>query len=148
MAEYDPFQMLRRRQALKVERVHRLSAAAQQWEGTVRSELRRLAQALWPDGWLIGLIPIYHYRLRHEITPEAHVWWIEHDIPPYDKYQCVAYRVRLSMGESNQPTLSVQSGKTAYAVSPMTKQALDAALSRAGQDPPLVIPRQMGEVTD
>ncbi len=36
----------------------------------------------------------------------------------------------------------------AYQVAPLTVAALEAALAQAGEKPPLVIPRAMGEVVD
>jgi hypothetical protein len=73
---------------------------------------------------------------------------VEHDIPPYDRYRCAAYRVELSLTDDDRPALSVESGAGMYPVTPLSREALEAALARAGQDPPLVVPREMGEALD
>jgi hypothetical protein len=76
------------------------------------------------------------------------VWWVEHDIPPYDKYLCVAYRVQLTPDDRCEPVLTVQSRDVVYPVDPLTKANLDMALAQAGADSPLVISRKMGEASD
>jgi hypothetical protein len=96
----------------------------------------------------LGVIPVRQHRVRHKTGPDSYVWWVEHDIPPYDRYRCAAYRVELSLTDQNQPALRVESGAGVYPVTPLSREALEAALARAGQDPPLVILREMGEALD
>jgi hypothetical protein len=142
------FEDLRRRQEAAEERHRRLIALGRQWDHTVRSELRQLAHALWANGHAPGLVLVGRYRLRHQLEAEPWVWWIERDVPPYDRYRCEAYRVTLVLDGRNEPVLEVQSGAGVYQVAPLTVAALDTSLAEAGQDPPLLIPRAMGEVKD
>jgi hypothetical protein len=121
---------------------------ARQWDGVIRDGLRHLAQALWPDGHVLKLVPVHDYRLRRHVTLEIYTWWVEHDIPPYDQHWCAAYEVQLTLDGQDGPTLTVHSKTTAYTVTLPTVEALDAALARAGEDPPLIIQRNMGEATD
>jgi hypothetical protein len=144
----EPFEELRLRQEAAEERHRCLTELGHQWDHTVRSELQRLAHALWPNGHALGLLPVHRVRLRHHVEGEAWAWWIERDIPPYDLYHCEAYRVTLALDAGNEPVLTVESGAGAYQVAPLTAAALEAALAQAGEDPPLVIPRAMGEVVD
>lgn len=142
------FDGLRRKQQAAAERQHALVTLGRQWDHTVRAELRDLADALWPNGHVLGAVPVHAYRLRHHFAAQEWVWWIEHDIPPYDRYHCAAYRVTLSLGEANEPVLSVEGGDGAERVAPLTRDALEAALERAGQGAPLVIPRAFGEAIE
>jgi hypothetical protein len=115
------------------------------WGWAARQALDNLAQILWPPDYVLGVIPRPAYRLRYQqINASAHLWWIERDIPPYDQYQCAAYRVCLTFEAQGEPCLTVQSGTTFYPVTPLTEEALEAAVAQAGQDPPLIIPRMMG----
>ena len=70
------------------------------------------------------------------------MWWIEHDIPPHDRYHCEAYRVTLTLDAGNEPVLTVETGISAYPVAPLTTKALEAALARAGESPPLVMAKR------
>lgn len=148
MTESDPFETLQQEQEQAAEQVQYLAEVAQQWDSAIREGLQHLAQTLWPDEHLLELIPIHRYRLRHQITSTGYLWWVEHDIPPQDRYSCVAYRVQLALNGEGQPTLTVQSEAAAYDVAPLTVETLGAALARAGEDPPLVVPREMGQATD
>jgi hypothetical protein len=76
------------------------------------------------------------------------VWWVERDIPPYDKYQCATYRVYMVLEDENQPFLAVQSGVGIYPVVPLTGENLNRNVAKAGQDPPVIISRTMGEIHD
>lgn len=117
------------------------------WDGPVRQMLNRLGQTLWPTEYMLKLFPISHYRLRDKhISNRVHTWWVEHDIPPFDRYQCAAYQVYLALNKYNAPALSVQSGVKIYCVTPLTLKALETAITKAGQDPPLIIPRKRGRV--
>lgn len=119
---------------------HRLAELAQQWDGQVRRELSGLAELLWSDEYLLGVIPIHHYRVRYQAGPRVHVWWVEHDLPPGEHQRCAAYRVLLSLDADGNPTLTVQSGAAMYAVSPLTLTALTEAVANAGGDDPLIVP--------
>jgi hypothetical protein len=148
MTEIDPFEPLRRQQAIKEELTHRSEAFLQRWDSLIRAELLRLAEILWPDGHLLGVIPVRQHRVRHKAGGGSYLWWVEHDIPPYDRYRCAAYRVELSLIDQDRPALSVESGAGVYQVTSLSREAFEAALARAGQDPPLVILREMGEALD
>jgi hypothetical protein len=148
MTEIDPYQPLRQQQANKDEHMRRTSDLVHNWGILIQTELHRLAEIRWPDSHLLGVIPVRRHRVRHKTGAGSYVWWVEHDIPPYDKYQCAAYRVELSLANHDRPALSVESGTGMYPVSPLSREALEAALARAGQDAPLVIPREMGEALD
>lgn len=82
MTESNPFEPLHQPRGGETERGRRLVELAYQWDATIRQALRALAQTLWPDGHLLRLIPVHHYRLRYRADPDVHVWWVEHDIPP------------------------------------------------------------------
>jgi hypothetical protein len=126
----------------KLTRTHCLEKIARRWDGGIRRELRRMAQFLWPDARLLGLVPIHSYRLRKQLELEMIVWWVERDIPPFDRYRCEAYRVELSLADPEQPTLVVRSGISAYPVIPMSVEGLKTTLVRASADTPLVIRRE------
>jgi len=127
---------------------HHLAEIAHRWDGGIRRELRRFAQHLWPDTHLLGLVPLHSFRLRKQLESETMVWWVERDIPPFDRYRCEAYRVELSLARLDQPRLAVRSGISAYPVDPMSEEGLKTALVRAGADIPLVIRRQFGPAQD
>jgi hypothetical protein len=125
-----------------------LSKIVFRWDGVIRRKLRRLAQYLWPDARLLGLIPMHNFRLRKRLESGMIVWWVEHDIPPSDHYRCEAYRVELSLAGPDQPQLVVRSGISAYPVIPMSMENLKMALIRAGADKPSIIRRQFGLALD
>ena len=148
MIGIDPFEPLRRQQANKEEQMHRSEAFLHDWDSLIQAELHHLAEILWPDGHLWGIIPVRQHRVRHKAGGGSYLWWVEHDIPPYDRYRCAAYRVELSLTDQDRPALNVESGAGVYPVTPPSREALEAALARAGQDAPLVILREMGEALD
>ena len=127
---------------------HCLAETASRWDRTINRELRHFAQYLWPNARLLGVIPIHSYRLRKQSEREQIVWWVERDIPPFDRYHCEAYRVELSLAGTHQPQLLVRSGISAYPIVPISIEALKAALVQAGGDTPLVIRRQFGAALD
>lgn len=129
-------------------RTHYLAKLASRWDSAITRELRRFAQYLWPGARLLGLVPIHSYRLRKQHELETIVWWVERDIPPYDRYRCEAYRVELSLERPGQPRLVVRSGFSAYPVVPISMEGIKSALVRAGLDSPLVIRRQFGSALD
>lgn len=145
IAGVHPFEALSRDHETEADQEHRLAELAHQWDQVVRHELSGLAELLWSDEYLLGLIPIHHYRIHHEASPQVHVWWVEHDIPPADQHRCAAYRVLLSLDAENNPRLTVQSGEDVYSVTPLTLTALTEILADAGGDDPLIIPRATDE---
>jgi hypothetical protein len=96
----------------------------------------------------LGVIPVRQHRVRHKAVGGGYLWWVEHDMPPYDRYRCAAYQVELRLTDHKRPALDVVSGAGVYPVTPLSPEALEAALARAGQDPPLVILREMGEALE
>jgi hypothetical protein len=146
--ELDVFKILHWRQRVDEEQTRCLAELNREWDRPIRDGLRHLAQALWPDGHLLGLIPAPRYRLRHQVEPGIGVWWIEHDIPPDDEHRCAAYRVLLTLDTQEDPVLTVQSGASRYPVDPLTEIALEETLAQAGQDPALVIIRQLEEAKE
>ncbi len=129
-------------------RTHLLAKLVSRWGSVINRELSVFAQHLWPDTRLLELIPIHNFRLRKRLESDAIVWWVERDIPPFDRYLCEAYRVELSLAGTHQPQLIVRSGISAYPIVPISIEALKAALVQAGGDTPLVIRRQFGAALD
>ena len=127
------------------ERTRLLHNLRQQWDHTVRHWLQHPGEVLWPQGKGIGAGLVHPYRLRRQTVPDTCLWWVEHDIPPYDEYKCATYWVLLTLNGQNELALSVHSGTAMYPVTPLTEEALETALAQAGQDPPLVALREMGQ---
>ena len=148
MAVTDSIESWPQQQKLQKQQAHRLERVAHQWNHDIQNGLKRLAQSLWPNGRVLGVIPAPRYRLRRRVTPGAYAWWIEHDIPPYDRYRCAAYRVLLSLNNAGKPSLIVESGAATHPVKPLTPDRLKAVLAQAGDDLPLLIPREMGRADD
>ena len=147
MLKANTFEPLGKRQELQRKRLHHLSKLVKTWEGSIRQALNHLAQVLWPSKYILGFIPVRTYRLRYQqLSPEVHIWWVERDIPPYDRYNCAAYRVYLILNPQGPPGLMVQSGNTVYPVNRPDLEVLETTVAQAGYDPPLVIPRHMGKV--
>ena len=115
---------------------------------TIRRELHRFADAHWTQNGLVNGIGLSTYRLRQQIQDEQVIWWVERDIPPRDRFRCVAYLVQMRLDASEHPVISVQSGQREIPVVPMNSANLSAALVQAGRDLPLIIPRQMGDALD
>jgi hypothetical protein len=149
MVEIDAFKLLEQQKFAGQEVVEQLTGLIQTWDGPIQKALTRLAQVLWPVEYMWGIIPIRAYRLRcQQSDPVTYVWWIEHDIPPYDKYECAAYRVQLTLNDQLQPVLRVESGGATYQVESPTVEELETTVAKGGQDIPLIIPRVMGIVKD
>lgn len=146
--QMNPFNTLAEHQAKRQQQTVHLIKLAEQWNGPIQTSLAQLARTIWPNGHTFGLIPTRRYRLRQRFSPGSYVWWIEHDIPPYDHYWCAAYRVELTLDQAGRPSLTVQSGTTVHPVRPLTQKNLTQVLAQAGADLPLLIPRQMGRVDD
>lgn len=125
-----------------------LHRAAREWDGLVRRELRQFARLHWPEAALLGWLPLRRYRMRRNQGSETYVWWIEHDIPPYDRYRCEAYGVELSQPDPGQLKWIVRSGDSSYAVAEMSREELRNALERAERDAPLIIARQFEAAMD
>lgn len=119
-----------------------------QWSKPIKEGLSGLAKALWPDRHLLGLIPYHDYRMRMRKDKDAVFWWVEHDILPPDRYQCEAYRVRLALDAESKPVIEVQDGSKKFPVEPLRKSELWRALSQAGNDPPIILTRNMGAAID
>jgi hypothetical protein len=117
-------------------RIDYLEKIARGWDGSIRHELRQFAQYLWPDARVLGLVPIHSYRFRKQLESGTIVWWVERDIPPFDRYRCEAYRVELSIAGQDQVRLLVRSGISAYPVVPASMEGLKIALVRAGATHP------------
>jgi len=128
--------------------IRHLARFASHWDKFIRRELHRFAQYRWPDTRLLGLIPIHHYRLRKQLKSRTMVWWIERDIPPYDRHLCAAYRVELSLVDAEQPQLLVHSGSSMHAIVPMNLKELQTALARVSNEKPLVIRRRFEPAID
>lgn len=139
-------QLLSRQQA-KQKWALRFAELINEWDPLVCQVLNQLAQILWPPKFVLKLIPVSVYRLRDRQVGTVHLWWIERDIPPFDRYQCAAYLVYLSLSMTYRPVLSVQSGQRVYPITPATEEQLITTVMKAGQEPPLIISRNMGIVT-
>lgn len=148
MSAVDSFRPLYQHQQAKRERGRYLDEVARRWDNPIRAGLEHLAQELWPDARMWGLIPVHRYRLRRQTISTVQVWWLEHDIPPYDRFWCAAYLVQLFLNEQNEPFLTVQSGSAVQVVFPLSEENLQMALARAAEELPLIISRQMGPAFD
>lgn len=147
MSAAHSFKALHQYQQAKKERARHLDEVARQWDGPIRTGLEYLAQDVWPDVKVLG-IPVHRYRLRRQTTPEIQVWWVEHDIPPYDRYWCAAYRVQLVLNEQNEPNLTMQSGSAVHPVIPLSVENLETTLAGVVEELPLIISRKMGPAFD
>jgi hypothetical protein len=121
---------------------------AKYWDRPVRRELSAFARAVWPERGLLRRLGLHSYRRRKRAQADRVIWWIERDIPPYDRYRCEVYSVELAIGERGQVRLSVLSGEEEYPVEPIDERNLIAALILASKDDPMIVPRQMGEALD
>lgn len=127
---------------------HQLIKISHQWDSRIRHQLQRFAQDHWHGVHLMGLIPVHSFRTRRQLVGGKIIWWVEHDIPPYDRYRCEAFQVELSLTRADQPRLLVRTGSAAYQVAPLNLEGLRAALQRAGKDKPLITHRQFGLARD
>lgn len=147
MQQSDPFEELEYQQERERRRLAYIYEVAQRWEAPVQDGLQQLARVLWSDTHLLGLIPVHRFRLRSRQEGNTYVWWIEHDTEPYDKAECAAYRVQLTVDDSDEPHLIVQNGDGEYPVRPLDQATLNETLAHAGQGSPLVILREMGDAS-
>jgi hypothetical protein len=125
-----------------------LRSLAHTWDRVVRSELLRIAQDLWQAKPWMGFMPVHPYRLRKQVTRGGAVWWIERDISPFDRYQCAAYRVELTLADPDQPRWVVRSGIAVYPLPAMSADDLKSALQRASGDVPMILQRKFGPALD
>jgi hypothetical protein len=87
--------------------------------------------------------------LRREIDNKQITWWVEHDIPPYDRFRCAAYFIRLELDDpSSSFTLTIWSGANRYFLERPSPEVVEQVLVKLAQDPPVIIPRRMGKATD
>lgn len=127
---------------------HRLANFARHLDRGIRREMHGFGENIWPDTYILGLIPVHGFRLRKRCSSEKITWWIEHDIPPYDRYRCEAYQVELRLIKPDQPRLVVRSGISTYPVITMSVEEFKKTLVRAGADKPMFIHRQFGPALD
>lgn len=139
------FQTLAEQREAKYQRALQFAQLIDAWDVPVCQALDQLAKLRWPPNYVLGLIPVSVYRLRDQQINEAHLWWVEHDISAQDKPQCAAYQVYLILDEQEQPILSVLTGAGVYPIIPLTREKLRATVATAGQDPPRIIPQNMGQ---
>jgi hypothetical protein len=115
-----------------------------QWDRRIKRSLLELGRQVWPNNHSLGIFPFPSFRLRHESRPEKKVWWIERDIPPYDRYRCAAYGVELSLQCNGQSFLTIRDGLGDRTLVNPTINALEKALSQAARNPAMMIPRRFG----
>jgi hypothetical protein len=127
---------------------NQLSRLAHQWDRSVLKALARLGQSHWPDRHLLRIIPVHTHRIRRKVTPDAYVWWVEFDIPPYDRFRCAAYQVRLTLDGAGKGVLSLRTGLKEYLIRPPISKTLDDLLHTVQQDQPLIISRDFGPAWD
>ena len=113
-----------------------------QWDKLMRHELNHLASVLWPAAVWHKWIGFSNIRFRSKIDGNEVVWWVERDIPPYDRYRCAAYEIRMHLNAQGDPDIWVRSGEHTYPVLEIAQ--LSTLLDQAGGEAPLIIPRQMG----
>ena len=148
MTKSGSFETQCKNQEWEQQRAHHLTRVAHQWNVAILQGLQDLAQAAWPNWHMLGQVPVRRYRLHHQVIPEAHIWWVEHDVPSDDQYRCATYRVQLTLDDRDEPVLTVQSGTAIYPVTPLAVEALDTTLAQTSQDLPLLIPRKMDAAKD
>jgi hypothetical protein len=148
MTKCGSLETQRKNQEWEQQRAQHLTEVAHQWNVAILQGLQDLAQAAWPNWHMLGLVSIRRYCLRHQVTPEAQVWWVEHDVPLDDQHLCAAFRVQLTLDDRDEPMLTVHSGTAIYPVTPLTVEALNTTLAQTGQDLPLLIPRKIDAAKD
>jgi len=141
MDELDRMAAIHRPRPIAEQQVYHLEILAHQWDSTIRRALKHLGQTLWPDGHILGLLPVHHFRVRYRAESRSHTWWVEHDIAAHRQRRRVAYCVQLRLDQDGHAVLVVQSGTGEYRANPIASAVLEATLARAAEDPPLVIQR-------
>lgn len=127
---------------------HSLSRVAYQWDGRIRKAMRKIGKEIFPDGFWLGVIPVPQFRLRRMAGPAAWLWWIEHDIPPYDRFSCEAYQVELSLSQAGKPVICIRSGAWDRKLSGAELINFERTLALACREAPLIIHRNFGPVKD
>lgn len=112
---------------------------------TIQHALRVFAQNRWPG---VGWLHRKNYRLHVNADPDQLVWWVEHDVPPFDLYRCEAYFISLSRTKSNLPVLALRSGQRELHLQLSELDRLQAKLALMLFDAPLIIPRRKGVALD
>jgi hypothetical protein len=139
-----------------------LHRVAGQWNPRIIRALRRMGRAIWPSVYRLGLIRMPRYRLRRRAQPSRWSWWIEHDIPPYDRFRCAAYEVELSLDEKDRPILRIRNGNKTRTLADIDQGAtppqnpheiwtaaeFERLLADAGQEAPMIIRRDFGPAND
>lgn len=118
-----------------------LTGVAHDWNVTILLGLQDLALISWRNWHLPKLVPLRRYRLCHKVMPEAHIWQVEHQIPPYNLHWCAVYRVQLTLNDWDQPLLTVKSASAVHQVTPLTVEALNTTLAQTSKEPPLLLPQ-------
>lgn len=144
----DLFELIHQNHEAEGWRDRKLMELVHQWGRPIQRTLKRLAKAQWLGRRLLGFIPTRDYRIRQQKETRDYAWWVEHDIPPYDRYRCAAYLVKLSLNEKGRPLISVQSGAKTYFGQELKEETIQKLVAMAGKDPPLIIPRRMGSAMD
>ncbi len=75
---------------------------------------------------------------------DTQVWWIEHDVPPFDRYQCAAYGVELSVRDYGQPILTIRDGFGDHTFIGPAIDSLEKNILAAARHPAMIIPRKFG----
>ncbi len=151
MSESDAFGGLHEKRLAREQNRKNLRHYEHELNGPVRAALKRLAKELWGDERALTSLPIHthtHDRLRHHSEADTVVWWTEHDIPPYDRFRCEAYYVRLTLDDQGAPQLSIETGAACHILHPDSFDRLENILADAGREPPVIVPREMGPVHD
>ena len=125
-----------------------LDHQAEAWSKLIRSSLVQVAENRWPHRLLFGLVPRKAYRLRQRRAPRTVLWWIEYDLPPYNRYRCAAYLAVMRVNSQRQPFVILRSGKSTRVIHRLSENVLKEALILIGQEPPMVISRDMGPAWD
>jgi hypothetical protein len=116
------------------------------WGKIIKSLLKFVAMEKWGNYQSFrGIIRRKNYRLRVNKGPGYIIWWIEHDIPPYDLYRCEAYRVTARIEGVGEPLINVESNTDSIQLYRPSLKDFENALKRIVKQPPLHIPRRMGE---
>lgn len=116
------------------------------WGKVIKFLLKRVALERWGEyRSFFGILRRKDYRLRVNKGPGYIIWWIEHDIPPYDLYRCESYRVTARIEGVGEPLINVESNTDSIQLYRPSLKGFENALKRIVKQPPLHIPRRMGE---
>ena len=120
------------------------------WGKAIKSLLKFIALEKWGEyRSFFGIIRKKDYRLRFNEGQGTITWWVEHDIPPYDLYRCEAYRVTARIEKrGNKPQIYVESSTESLLLNRPSLEGVKYAVTRMAAQPPLHIPRRMGQAWD